>query len=328
MLLCLIGKDGRSAIQYVPPVHDPRSARDMVLDICSRVDAESARVDCSLTPALLEDEAEAAGGSATPAVAVHRRFQSGQNDEMSFAAPELGPLAAVLVAPERGTWDLEELIISSSRSGHVDRFINRVLLGDARGAQPAVQLAPVAADAVLYGDQALSPRQARRVRQATAEDYVQLKSRRATVSTLYGHGWAPVPESHRGARLPQCACRILAGTWALVGIGSMLLAAMGGAAVAAPFFVGGVGGVVYQKLLQEAVDALAPAVRYDRKMRPCNAGFLRSDHLLLPPGSSLSSLGEEDALRPQPAGRSARSIDEVSIDVTQVGSPASDVAPD
>jgi hypothetical protein len=41
--------------------------------------------------------------------------------QVSILAPELGPLAAVMVAPEGGSWTLEEVNVSSSRTNHIDR---------------------------------------------------------------------------------------------------------------------------------------------------------------------------------------------------------------
>ena len=44
-------------------------------------------------------------------------------DEVSFRAPELGPLSALLVGPEAGRWVCEEVDVSSSRTGHTDRCV-------------------------------------------------------------------------------------------------------------------------------------------------------------------------------------------------------------
>ena len=49
------------------------------------------------------------------------RFQQGAVDEVSFLAPELGPLAGVLIGVESGSWGLEEVTVSSSQTGYVDR---------------------------------------------------------------------------------------------------------------------------------------------------------------------------------------------------------------
>ena len=35
--------------------------------------------------------------------------------------PELGPLVGLLVGPEQGGWQVDEITVASSRSGHVDR---------------------------------------------------------------------------------------------------------------------------------------------------------------------------------------------------------------
>lgn len=48
-------------------------------------------------------------------------FQEGSVDEVSFMAPELGSLAAILVAPESGSWMCEEVDVFSSRTKHTDR---------------------------------------------------------------------------------------------------------------------------------------------------------------------------------------------------------------
>jgi hypothetical protein len=55
----------------------------------------------------------------------HPPLQEGAVDEVSFCAPELGPLAALLVGPEAGRWVCEEVDVSSSRTGHTDRWVGR-----------------------------------------------------------------------------------------------------------------------------------------------------------------------------------------------------------
>jgi hypothetical protein len=42
-------------------------------------------------------------------------------DEVSFVAAELGDLAAIMVAPEGGSWMCDEVDVSSSRTSHTDR---------------------------------------------------------------------------------------------------------------------------------------------------------------------------------------------------------------
>lgn len=40
-----------------------------------------------------------------------------------YAGPELGPLAGLMVGPEQGGWQVEEITVVSSRTGHVDRYL-------------------------------------------------------------------------------------------------------------------------------------------------------------------------------------------------------------
>ena len=65
------------------------------------------------------------------------------------AGPELGPLASLMVAPEEGSWRVDEVTVSSSRSRHTDRFVCRDALGAA--GQSAGYLSPLPQDAVVYG---------------------------------------------------------------------------------------------------------------------------------------------------------------------------------
>lgn len=69
----------------------------------------------------------------------------------SFLGPELGPLSALIVGPEEGTWRLHEINICSSRSGHNDRFVCRERMGDGVKDRSAIYLTPVPEDAVVYG---------------------------------------------------------------------------------------------------------------------------------------------------------------------------------
>jgi hypothetical protein len=73
-----------------------------------------------------------------------------QPPQVSILAPELGPLAAVMVAPEGGSWVLEEVNVSSSRTNHIDRFVCRGRLGGRKG-EAAAYLTPVPPGAVVYG---------------------------------------------------------------------------------------------------------------------------------------------------------------------------------
>lgn len=41
--------------------------------------------------------------------------------QVSVLGPEMGPLAGLLAGPESDSWQPDEIIIKSSRTGHVDR---------------------------------------------------------------------------------------------------------------------------------------------------------------------------------------------------------------
>ncbi len=67
------------------------------------------------------------------------------------AGPELGPLACMMIAPEEGSWRVDEITVSSSRSRHTDRFVCRDRLGMKEAGVSAGYLSPVPADSVVYG---------------------------------------------------------------------------------------------------------------------------------------------------------------------------------
>ena len=45
-----------------------------------------------------------------------------------YAGPELGSLAGLMVGPEQGGWQVEEITVVSSRTGHVDRYLPLALV--------------------------------------------------------------------------------------------------------------------------------------------------------------------------------------------------------
>ncbi|KAJ9534589.1 hypothetical protein QJQ45_022192, partial [Haematococcus lacustris] len=161
--------------------------------------------------------------------AVRRRFETGAVDEVSFLAPDLGPLAALLVGPESGSWALQELQVAASPSGLNARFVCQRLLGSEAG-QGAAYLTPVPAGAVVYGSggsaRTLSQAQASSLRAASLSAYQQLKAQLLTATALLA----------------------LAGA-ALAGL-------LAGRDAALPFALGGLAGCGYQWLLQQGVDGL------------------------------------------------------------------------
>ena len=39
------------------------------------------------------------------------------------AGPEMGPLMGLMIGPEQGGWQVDEITVSSSRTNHVDRYV-------------------------------------------------------------------------------------------------------------------------------------------------------------------------------------------------------------
>lgn len=159
-----------------------------------------------------------------------RRFQQGALDEVSFVGLDVGAIRAVLLAPQSGTWEVDEVNVSSSRSPASHRFVCRKRLGRGRRADAdAVQLLPVPADVVMYGDTPLSPAQARTVREGNLQQY---QVRKATQTVANG---------------------------ALVAAGSVLCLLGGGPAYAGSFAAGGLGGILYFALLARQVESITSA---------------------------------------------------------------------
>ena len=79
----------------------------------------------------------------------HQWLCASRNPSLKFSVPgaaaELGPLASLMLAPEEGSWGVDEVTVSSSRTGHTDRFVCKEPLG-ALGF-----LSPVPPGAVVYG---------------------------------------------------------------------------------------------------------------------------------------------------------------------------------
>ncbi|KAI8473164.1 MAG: hypothetical protein J3K34DRAFT_519180 [Monoraphidium minutum] len=223
--VCLVGADGRAVLHRVPPVNDPQEALSSMDDICGVVN-EEVGANCVIAAAAPQ-QAWAPGKEPAP----RPRFQEGARDEVSILAPELGPLAAVMVAPEGGSWALDEVNVSSSRTNHIDRFICRRQLGGRKG-EGAVYLTPVPPDAVVYGSgdtaRILTKEQAAALRSAGLSEYSDLKQ------------------------------RLLLATALLTAGGSGIAALASGAAAAVPFALGGCAGLVYQYLLQVGADSAVP----------------------------------------------------------------------
>jgi hypothetical protein len=158
-----------------------------------------------------------------------RRFQEGAIDEISFLGTEIGPLSAVVVAPECGTWRCEELDVSSSRSGATSRFVCRDDVGD-RGSHAAAYLRPVPPGGVVYGSGdssvVLSKEQAAQLREWNLQQYSEMKT------------------------------KLLGTTAGLVAIGTVGMYIVSESDLAVPFAFGGISSLVYQYLLQRRIDGV------------------------------------------------------------------------
>ncbi|PRW45591.1 lipase PLAT LH2 family [Chlorella sorokiniana] len=222
VLVCLVGADGSALLHRVSRLNDPDITEQEVRDICASIDDKDAGANCAVA---LHQAASRRQAGAGPRL----RFQEGAVDEVSFRAPELGPLSALLVGPEGGCWVCEEVDVSSSRTGHTDRFVCREALGEG-GREAAGYLRPVPPGAVVYGSGdssvIVTKEQAAALYRLNMEQYTSLKG------------------------------QLLAATAVLVGLGSALAYAAGGRDLALPFALGGVSGMLYQYMLQAAADSV------------------------------------------------------------------------
>ncbi|BDA45841.1 hypothetical protein COCOBI_07-6280 [Coccomyxa sp. Obi] len=238
--ICLVGQDGQAMLHRISPINDPVEAEQDAMAICKVLD-KAAGVDCKFV-------LQAAANSRARSAAPKQRFQEGAVDEVSILGPELGPIASLMIAPEEGSWRVDEVTVWSSRTKHTDRFVCREALG--YNGVSAGFLAPVPADAVVYG---------------SGESAVILSREQAAML-------------HAAGMLDYCALkdRILVTTAALVAAGSSLCYSLGGWPATEPFLAGGAVGLAYQSMLQANVDALPGSSTYStRPMLPGPAQTLQ-----------------------------------------------------
>jgi len=224
--VCLISKDGRGILHRVSPINDPYENAAKMEAIC-KIATSEVGADCSL---VTSGAAPQWPGGKSPTI--KPRFQEGSVDEVSFLAPELGNLAAIMVAPEGGSWTLDEVSVCSSRTNHTDRFVCRKRLGGRKG-DLAAYLMPVPPGAVVYGSGdssvILSKEQAAALHAIGMSDYSDMKGRLLLLTALLTVGGSGI-----------------AGLWH-------------GLEAAIPFALGGMAGLAYQFLLQLGADAAVPS---------------------------------------------------------------------
>ena len=88
--------------------HAARKAASTSSSIAS--DAAKATASTSADSAIAQENLQSQHGQQGSATAtVRRRFQRGSIDEVAFPGPNLGPLAAIMVGPQAGNWEVEEV---------------------------------------------------------------------------------------------------------------------------------------------------------------------------------------------------------------------------
>lgn len=223
--ICLVSKDGRGVLHRVAPISDPEEQQAIMHSICAVAEPDVGANCEILSPSGPGPALPPPRSPAGP----KRRFQEGSVDEVCLLAPDLGPLEAVMVATEGGSWVLDECDVWSSRTNHLDRFVCRRRLGG-RAGEPAAYLVPVPPDAVVYGSgdaaMILTKEEAAAVQRMSMSSYSELKH------------------------------RLLLATALLTAGGSGLAAVASGVDAAIPFALGGLAGLLYQFLLQVGTDAM------------------------------------------------------------------------
>eukprot|EP01024_Parvocaulis_polyphysoides_P008365 TRINITY_DN12487_c0_g1_i2.p1 TRINITY_DN12487_c0_g1~~TRINITY_DN12487_c0_g1_i2.p1 ORF type:complete len:374 (-),score=33.13 TRINITY_DN12487_c0_g1_i2:72-1031(-) len=141
--LCLVSQNGSSILHRIDSVYYHKSPQEQMREICSVVSGDSGAA-CSLFFSKPQKQAY------TGQPILKERFREDSLDEVFFVGPELGDLAGVLVGPESGAWQLNELQVTSSRSKKIHHFRCRERLGE--GGISATYLYPHSPNAMVYGE--------------------------------------------------------------------------------------------------------------------------------------------------------------------------------
>ncbi|XP_024393163.1 uncharacterized protein [Physcomitrium patens] len=178
------------------------------------------------------------------------RFQRGSVDEVNFRGPNLGRISALWIAPESGTWRLEQATVTmmpcggpeesglDAQKGFFHVFNGRdILMGDGED-HSAVELKPAqvlecngSEDSAILAvkvpiEARKTPQESARLRKASMREYESLK------------------------------LLLLGSTAGMVGVGTLGLYLLGVPDMAQAFAVGGAGGLLYLLLIQRAVDQI------------------------------------------------------------------------
>ena len=180
ILVALVGENDDSVMKYVPTsaeAADPASTETMLREMCASEPRDvPPGADCSLIM-----------GSPTPTVSSYNkhRFLSGTTKEVSFVAPDLGPLSAVIVGPQSGSWGCSEVVVSSSADVGVgsSKFLSKDR-GDILGEDAllsASYLVRVPQGSIMYGEgqgaRILSATDAMEMAKKNTAWYLEMKKR-------------------------------------------------------------------------------------------------------------------------------------------------------
>jgi len=228
--LLLLTPAGDALLRRVPRLADPGAEAAEAAAVCV------AGGGCG--DAVVGAAAAAAARAPPPP---RERFAPGAIDEFSFAAPDVGPLAAIVLAPDDGEWACDEVSVARAAApAEPARFVLRTpATASSAAAAPAVPR-----DAVVVGAgegaAVLTRAEAAALRAAGLEDYASLKD------------------------------RSLAAAAALVAGGTLAATLVVGPVAAAPFAAGGVGGLAYGAALHLGVDAVGGAASPLSRLRGSN----------------------------------------------------------
>lgn len=180
-----------------------------------------------------------------------KRFQKGSSDVITFNGPDLGRLEAVWIAPEAGTWRMEEITIAVlSPKASVDGFYGEEK-GDCR-----ILLYNFLGKDILIGDGNWVPATeltVSLVQQITYADYLLLDTNIKTYGRVKSvqeirEQWM---KEYRTLKVS-----LLSYTAMLVMFGTAISVVAGFIEIAKGFSVGGCAGFFYLLVLQKAVDQL------------------------------------------------------------------------
>jgi len=232
VLVALVGENQDAFMKFIPTsadlASDTSSTEAMLREMCANgSDDVPEGADCTLIM-----------GAETPTASNYskHRFLSGTTTEVSFVAPNLGPLAGVLVGPQSGTWAVSEVVVSSSADNGAmsSKFLSkeRRIMGDDPMCS-AQYLVRVPLGSILYGE---GPD----AKILSASDAMQMASKNMT--------W-----------YEEMKKKLLLYTAAVGVVGTGLAYGSLGAAAATAFASGSAMSLAYQVGLQRKVDNIGDA---------------------------------------------------------------------